>query len=129
MKNSTKLAIAITAAIVLFTSGYFFGKTSSREITVTQNLSLSSSTAEQDTEESEYLISEESVTQDEKININTASAEELTALQGIGETLSERIVEYRETNGDFSSIEDVMNVNGIGESRFFSIKDYITVGD
>lgn len=63
----------------------------------------------------------------EKININTASKEELIMLDGIGDVLAERIIEYREENGSFSSIEEIQNVKGIGTLRFNTIKDYITV--
>ncbi|MBC7319612.1 ComEA family DNA-binding protein [bacterium] len=62
-----------------------------------------------------------------KININTATAEELEELPGIGPTLANRIVSYREKNGPFKSIEDLMKVSGIGEKRFESIKDLIVV--
>lgn len=62
-----------------------------------------------------------------KININTAKVSELTTLSGIGETYAQRIIEYREQNGDFKSIEDIKNVKGIGDALFEKIKDYITV--
>jgi len=51
----------------------------------------------------------------------------LDALPGIGPTLAARIVEYRQANGPFKSIEEVKNVSGIGEKRFADIKDFITV--
>ena len=63
----------------------------------------------------------------EKININQASAEELTALDGIGETLAQRIIAYRETVHSFERIEDIMNVKGIGTSVFNKIKEGICV--
>jgi competence ComEA-like helix-hairpin-helix protein len=62
-----------------------------------------------------------------RININLASRSELMDLPGIGSALSERIVNYRNTNGPFSRIEDLRNVSGIGEKRFEAIKDRITV--
>lgn len=61
------------------------------------------------------------------ININTATAQELTNLNGIGAVTAEAIVEYRLTNGDFALIEDIMNVSGIGEAKFENIKDFIFV--
>lgn len=63
----------------------------------------------------------------EKVNINTATAEELMKLPGIGETLSRAIIAYRQENGNFSHIEDIMEVSGIGEGRFAAIEDYICV--
>jgi competence protein ComEA len=63
----------------------------------------------------------------QKININTASKEELTTLSGIGESRAKQIVAYREENGNFGKIEDIMNVSGIKEGIFNKIKDDITV--
>ncbi len=59
-----------------------------------------------------------------KININTATIEELKLLDGIGEKTAEKIIEYREIN-EFTEIEQLMNVNGIGEGKFNKIKDKI----
>ena len=62
-----------------------------------------------------------------KVNINIASIEDLTSLNGIGNSLANSIVEYRKQNGKFSNIEDIKNVPGIGESKFEKIKDFICV--
>ena len=62
-----------------------------------------------------------------KVNINTADAAELATLSGIGEAKAESIIAYREENGDFSSIEEIMNVNGIKEGIYAQIKDDICV--
>lgn len=64
---------------------------------------------------------------DGKLNINTATAEQLMALSGIGESKAKSIVEDRAKNGLFSSIEDITRVSGIGEAMFNKIKDDITV--
>lgn len=64
-----------------------------------------------------------------KLNINTATAEELVRLSGIGEKRAADIVTYRERNGDFSCIEDIMKISGIGEKTFEKIKEEITVGE
>jgi competence protein ComEA len=63
------------------------------------------------------------------ININTATLEELNSLPGIGPVLAQSIIDYRDENGDFLSIEEIMNVSGIGESTFEAIQDLITVGE
>jgi competence protein ComEA len=64
----------------------------------------------------------------ELININTADVDALSALPGIGPTLAQRIIDYRTTYGDFYFIEDIMNVTGIGSSKFEEIKDLIVTG-
>lgn len=63
----------------------------------------------------------------DSININTASQTELETLPGIGPSTASKIIEYRKENGKFSSIEDVQNVSGIGESKYAQIKDKIVV--
>lgn len=62
-----------------------------------------------------------------RVNINTASKEELMSLRGIGESRAEDIIRYREKYGGFQSIEDIMNVSGIKDAAFEKIKDSITV--
>ena len=63
----------------------------------------------------------------EPLDINTATAAELEILPGIGEVLAGRIVDYRETNGFFSSPEELLNVDGIGPKTLESILPYIIV--
>lgn len=62
-----------------------------------------------------------------KININKATAEELTALPGIGEVRAGQIVDHREKNGYFTDIREIMDVSGIGETTFKNIADLITI--
>lgn len=61
------------------------------------------------------------------VNINTADADELELLTGIGPALAGRIIDYREENGSFGSIADIMEVSGIGPATFEKFKDEITV--
>ena len=61
------------------------------------------------------------------ININKATEKEFETLPGIGPSLASKIIEYRNQNGKFGSIEDIKNVNGIGDNKYEKIKDLITV--
>jgi competence protein ComEA len=61
------------------------------------------------------------------VNLNTATVAQLEALPGIGKSTAERILEYRQKNGSFKKIEDLMNVRGIGEKSFLKMKGLITV--
>lgn len=74
------------------------------------------------------VIEEENETKNNEIvNINTASKEELQSLPGIGESTANKIITYREQNGKFKAIEDIKNVSGIGDSKFETIKSHIKV--
>ena len=64
---------------------------------------------------------------DGKINLNTADAGALMTLPGIGESKARSILSYREENGGFSSVEEIMNITGIKEGVYSKIKEYITV--
>jgi competence protein ComEA len=63
----------------------------------------------------------------EKINLNTATLEELITLDRIGPEYAQRIIDYRETNGPFEKIEDIVKVKGIGPKTFEANKDRLTV--
>ncbi len=69
----------------------------------------------------------DSISSGGKVNINTADVEQLKSLPGIGDTKAADIIAYREEHGSFGSIEDIQNVNGIGESTYNRISSYITV--
>ena len=107
----------------MFFVGVFVGRTQllSKSVVIkpqnTENMSLAP------------LIATPSVAQadDNKVNINSADINELMGLPGIGETLAQRIIDYRQTNGDFQSIEEIMAVSGIGEGKFDSIRKYIKI--
>jgi competence protein ComEA len=61
------------------------------------------------------------------INLNSATSAQLEALPGIGAKTAERIIEYRQKNGGFKKVEDLMNVRGVGEKSFLKLKPLITV--
>ena len=69
----------------------------------------------------------EVVYKDTKVSINTATLSELMMIKGIGEVKAKAIIDYREDNGYFKKIDDLKNINGIGESTFEKIKDYIKI--
>lgn len=79
-------------------------------------------------ETAEGTVTGEGLEQNGKVNINTADESGLTTLSGIGDTRAKAIIAYREENGPFATIEDIMNVSGIKEGTFEKIKDDIVVG-
>lgn len=77
--------------------------------------------------EKENIIEDTRKEKEEKIDINKATQEELETLSGIGPSTASKIVQYRKDNGNFKSIEEIKNVNGIGESKYNEIKEKIIV--
>ena len=80
-------------------------------------------------EETDYSLNDdgEGIAVDGKINLNYADSDTLQIIPGIGPAKAQNIIDYREKTGKFKKIEEIMNVSGIGEKTFDSIKDYITV--
>jgi len=76
-----------------------------------------------------YIPREDEIQSPQKIDINRAEAWLLEALPGIGPSRAQAIVDYRNENGPFKRIEDLLQVEGIGEGTFNKIKDYVTVSD
>lgn len=149
--------IGITLAFVCFMGGFFSGRNvssvsiaeittqngDSASITITteaRQVADASSVSQQRSDSPEPAatqdttvavqidIVEQPIITDSRVNINTASHSQLTSLPGIGSVLAERIIDYRVRNGNFSRIEELRNVSGIGERRFEAIADLITVG-
>jgi competence protein ComEA len=65
--------------------------------------------------------------ENQKINLNLATADDLEMLPGIGEVLAQRIIEHRESNGPFTTVDELQEVSGIGEQRLADIRDQVTV--
>lgn len=103
---------------------YFKAETSNIDHFTAETSSTNHFTAEKST--AEVLCSETNKISD-KVNINTASLEELQSLKGVGPATAKNIILYREEYGAFSDIEEIMNVKRIGEKTFAKIKDFITV--
>lgn len=64
-----------------------------------------------------------------KVNLNAATAQQLEELPGVGPKLAARIVEYRQKSGAFKSVQDLMNVKGIGEKNFEKLQSFLSLGD
>lgn len=115
MKKAGYVLIIFTTMFCIFVAGFLVGRNSNRSsITV-----ISPSAVSNDTTDPTVATG--------KININTASVDELTLLPGIGHTLAQRIVDYRNTFGRFRTTSDLINVEGIGDQKLLSLLDYITI--
>lgn len=118
-KKSVIVLLAALAAFLLLTSGYFLGRRTVRGVRVS---------AEDGVPARELTaLSTQAETETERLNINTATVEQLTQLPQIGEVIAQRIVDYRTQHGPFSAVSELLNVEGIGQSRYEAIRDYITV--
>ena len=127
MKNKVSILLAVvTALFVGFTLGLFVGRNSgSGAVTLAVSPQMQTAPTTAATAAAE-TVPEETVSF--PVNINTADADTLTALPGIGRVLAERIVAYRRQNGSFRAIEEITNVEGIGEKKAEAILELITVG-
>ena len=81
------------------------------------------------TQYKDYFISDFSPSQMEPINLNAATAQQLQMIPGIGTATADKIITYRNENGSFKNVEDLLNINGIGMSTLKSILKYATIGE
>lgn len=119
MKKSPNIVLIITICFFCLLIGLFLGRNVSRSYVnlpeEVNRVTESGSESQKDTTG--------------KLDINTATKEQLMLLPGIGESLALRIIAYREENGPFKSAEDIKSVSGIGDSKFAQLEAYITAGD
>ncbi len=121
-KALERAALILTAVFLALMAGWTLGNLHSRRLlqrTAPAALPVQTTPAPDDAPAPEV---------DFPLNINFATAEELTALPGIGQTRAEEIVAWRRTHGRFRSVTDLLNVPGIGEATLKGLLDYITVG-
>lgn len=133
----------VMICLCVFTLGFFAGQNSvnSAQITVIDAPALAVLPAAEPTENNNALDVKVSETVEHVeqvisvgeakpllIDINTADADTLDLLPGIGPAYAQRIIEYRSANGPFRTVEDIMDVSGIGEKTFAKMKDLITAG-
>ena len=98
-----------------------------QDISVCTDKGSSIITSDEDKPEEQFNSDSKSETENNKVNINTSTKEVLTSLSGIGEAKAQKIIDYRNENGLFKSIEDLKNVTGISEKLFEQIKEFITI--
>lgn len=108
----------ITCVFAAFLGGFFAGRNINR--TPVQITTLTATVPAGD--------AAEAATEPGILDINTATAEELQGLPGIGEVLAQRIIDYRDENGPFQAVGDLLNVSGIGTKKLEAILDLITIG-
>lgn len=117
MKKASQILLFITAVFIFMMAGILIGRhTSGHHYKIPDNELVQNDKDTQNQEKSG------------KLNINTASLIQIDDLPGIGPVLAQRIIDYRTKHGSFSSIEDLLLVEGIGEVRLNKMKDYITTG-
>lgn len=123
-----KAALGLTAAFLLFTGGWFYARQSAAQpYTVTMSQSapeVSSAPAASNNEESKP----ESLLEGEVIDVNSAPVEDLQRLPGIGEKRAQAIVAWREEHGPFQSVDELVQVSGIGEKLLAGLRDYAAAG-
>lgn len=110
MKLRTKVFAGVTAAFLLFNAGIF----------LLRNHQVLFGQATESTQ---------NASQTGRIDLNSATLEQLMLLPGIGETLAQRIITYRETVGPFRQTEDLLNVEGIGRDCLSEIQNYVRIGE
>lgn len=122
MKNPLALCLVlICCACVAFTAGLFVGRNADR--TQIQLADIPTKPAA-----TESSPPEDNAGPAAQVDINTATLAQLQTLPGIGQTLAQRIIDYREANGAFTDVAQLTNVEGIGAKKLEAMIDYITVG-
>ena len=126
-KQGFPILVMLTVAFAAFTLGFFLGRNRVPE-PVTLSVPAKMLTAPTESAASETEAQEPAATVSFPIDINLAQEDDLMLLPGIGQVLARRILSYREELGTFSCVEELLNVEGIGNKRFEDIYDLISVG-
>ena len=121
-KPRLHILVLVTCVCAAFVLGFFAGRNLNRTPVQIQALPASTEAVQ------ETASDTEAPTESGIVDINTATSEQLQTLPGIGPVLAQRIIDYREANGPFQSIGELINVTGIGEKKLESIWDLVTTG-
>ena len=142
-RRVVQIAVGLTAALVIFILGFSLGRNPERDgLVLVSSILAASEPASVSANESDSAESIESdITSDTSdssssseasifpINLNTATAEELDTVPGIGEVIAGRILAYRDSVGQFQTVDELLNVKGIGEKKLEEMREYLTVAD
>lgn len=132
-KQTVNMLLSVTMLFCTFLSGFFFGRYYNDSPVQVSHLPVQTQSADAPQNTNPTLPTETPTTQvaatdpSGLININTATAEQLEMLPGIGEVIARRIIDYRNTHGPFQSVYALTNVKGIGEKRLADLLHLITV--
>lgn len=127
-KQTFPILLAITGIFLAFTIGLFIGRNTTKGDIQVSRLSTTPLHASQQPETAPVKAETAEETIVFPLDINTATKAGLMALPGIGETLAQRILDYRAEHSNFSKPEELMNVSGIGAGKLEPILDLITTG-
>lgn len=126
-KTQFPVLLILTVLFTGFLLGFSIGRSSSAsDVIISVPASMQTQPAQIQIPTSETIPTTEAIVF--PIDINNAGKEEFMALPGIGEVLTLRILAYREKNGSFSHVTELMNVEGIGQTKMETILDYVTTG-
>lgn len=117
MKNGQRVLIFFTTAFLFIILGIFIGRNMVQRIHISPLGNVISSENKTDSQDNG------------KIDINTASLSQLQLLPGIGEGIAQNIIDYRDENGPFVTLKELLNVEGIGKSRLNEILDWIYISN
>lgn len=118
------LLLILAGIFASFLLGMFVGRRTGGEILYIEQEQSAASQAFSTEASSAGMDVSVSTESGERVNVNTAGVEELSQLPGIGEILAQRIVDYREANGPFRCLDELCDVEGIGEKRVENLRDY-----
>lgn len=128
MKKAAPLLLALVGVFCCLIVGIFIGRNSIAGMVVIPEVATERAYFPEETTYTDEEVPITMQANDGKININTASVSVLQNLPNIGLVLAQRIVDYRNANGNFTAVEDLLLIEEIGEKRLEQIRDYITVG-
>ena len=124
IQNKTALLLALAALTAVFAVGFFLGR---RTVPFEISAQVQRNDIPEQAPEAEQPQTDEAQEESRPIDLNTATKNDLMTLPRIGEKTAQKILDYRAKYGKFSAIEQLMDVEGIGEATFEGLKDMVTV--